>query len=393
MFNVAYSANLVASGGTPAGYKWAVSQGSLPPGLQLSEDGQLSGKPAVVGDFVFTVTVVDSVGDAASMTFTIVVGRKRWLVYVADRDLPGQQLIFAADLASSPPAQTLLSTSVQAKASVLHYEFSPNGRWLAYAVDRATDEVYDLYVVDLSGDSPAAAMKVNAGGSVRGFAWSPDSARLLYHVALSATTGEVHYTDLSSGVPTSPPAIAAFPSPAVGWAGDSIAYFGNSSSADRFNFARWDGETFSSSQQLDAVRIGSLAFAVSHPATSRLAIANYCAPPAYVVDFTDINLVSSNTVTSLTFSPNLRYAVAADQPDTRVFLASALNGDPLATVPVWLEACPTDPGGGADLVPAWGHGSGLIAGRTPQREIALITVNDDGADVQLNRSTSRTTVG
>jgi hypothetical protein len=48
----------VASGGT-APFTW-VESGSLPPGLSLSANGQLSGTPTTVGSFTITVTVTDS---------------------------------------------------------------------------------------------------------------------------------------------------------------------------------------------------------------------------------------------------------------------------------------------------------------------------------------------
>jgi Putative Ig domain len=48
----------VASGGT-APFTWSPS-GTLPPGLDLSSDGQLTGSPVTAGTFAFTVTVTDS---------------------------------------------------------------------------------------------------------------------------------------------------------------------------------------------------------------------------------------------------------------------------------------------------------------------------------------------
>jgi hypothetical protein len=54
-----YECRLEAQGGiTPR--KWEVTDGSLPAGLNLSPDGLISGSPAGVGQFHFTVTVHDS---------------------------------------------------------------------------------------------------------------------------------------------------------------------------------------------------------------------------------------------------------------------------------------------------------------------------------------------
>jgi hypothetical protein len=59
MTGVAYAGyTFGASGGTPP-LSWSQS-GSLPPGLQLSTSGQLSGDPAAAGTYPITVTVTDS---------------------------------------------------------------------------------------------------------------------------------------------------------------------------------------------------------------------------------------------------------------------------------------------------------------------------------------------
>jgi hypothetical protein len=58
-FGAAYSANLAATGGV-APYQWTLLSGSLPPGLQLSPDGVISGSPTGAGTFNFTVQAGDS---------------------------------------------------------------------------------------------------------------------------------------------------------------------------------------------------------------------------------------------------------------------------------------------------------------------------------------------
>jgi MYXO-CTERM domain-containing protein len=49
----------VATGGTPA-YTFAVTAGSLPPGLTLAANGTISGTPTSSGNFNFDVTVTDA---------------------------------------------------------------------------------------------------------------------------------------------------------------------------------------------------------------------------------------------------------------------------------------------------------------------------------------------
>jgi len=55
----AYSTRLAASGGMPP-YSWAVTSGSLPPGLSLSSNGSITGTPTGQGVSTFTVQVTDS---------------------------------------------------------------------------------------------------------------------------------------------------------------------------------------------------------------------------------------------------------------------------------------------------------------------------------------------
>jgi hypothetical protein len=54
-----YTTSLQASGGRPF-YYWSVLSGSLPPGLTLNGGGVISGIPAALGSYNFTVRVIDS---------------------------------------------------------------------------------------------------------------------------------------------------------------------------------------------------------------------------------------------------------------------------------------------------------------------------------------------
>lgn len=70
---VSYSQTLSATGGAPP-YSWAVTGGSLPPGLVLnSSTGQINGTPTIAGPFSFTVQVTDSSQSTALQTFTLTV--------------------------------------------------------------------------------------------------------------------------------------------------------------------------------------------------------------------------------------------------------------------------------------------------------------------------------
>ncbi|HLJ47001.1 MAG TPA: putative Ig domain-containing protein [Bryobacteraceae bacterium] len=71
--NVAYpSTTLTATGGTQP-YNWTVTQGSLPPGLNLASSGAITGTPTTAGTFPFTVTVTDSKQASTQAPLQIVV--------------------------------------------------------------------------------------------------------------------------------------------------------------------------------------------------------------------------------------------------------------------------------------------------------------------------------
>jgi len=67
-----YSQTITASGGTGP-YTFAVTSGTLPPGLTLATNGTLSGKPTSAGSFTFTVTATDHGGATGSRVYTLVV--------------------------------------------------------------------------------------------------------------------------------------------------------------------------------------------------------------------------------------------------------------------------------------------------------------------------------
>jgi hypothetical protein len=66
------STTFAASGGTPPYRQWAVTSGTLPPGLALNNStGVLTGTPTASGSSTFTVTVADSANGVASRQYTI----------------------------------------------------------------------------------------------------------------------------------------------------------------------------------------------------------------------------------------------------------------------------------------------------------------------------------
>jgi len=75
ILQVAYTATIAATGGTP-NYSWSIASGQLPPGLALMPStGQITGMPTTAGQFTFTVQVTDSSANPAPATqpFTLTV--------------------------------------------------------------------------------------------------------------------------------------------------------------------------------------------------------------------------------------------------------------------------------------------------------------------------------
>src|SRR5207247_997823 len=91
---VAYSQVLTASGGNAPYSNFTISAGALPAGLTLSSTGTISGTPAAVGTFSFTVTAQDSTtGPAApytgSQNYSLTVAAPS--ITITPSSLPGAQ--------------------------------------------------------------------------------------------------------------------------------------------------------------------------------------------------------------------------------------------------------------------------------------------------------------
>jgi hypothetical protein len=67
-----YNAIIAISGGSFP-YSFAVTDGALPPDLELAGSGELSGTPTAAGVYSFTVTVTDGGGRTASQQYTVVI--------------------------------------------------------------------------------------------------------------------------------------------------------------------------------------------------------------------------------------------------------------------------------------------------------------------------------
>ena len=64
-----FARQLPAAGGLPP-YSWTLTAGSLPTGLSLSANGELTGTPTATGNFKYTLTITDSKGATASGAYS-----------------------------------------------------------------------------------------------------------------------------------------------------------------------------------------------------------------------------------------------------------------------------------------------------------------------------------
>lgn len=70
---VPYLVSLGGGGGAPP-YRWDILSGALPDGLRLDTEGRISGEPASMGSYVFTIRLTDSRSARVDQTFRLDVG-------------------------------------------------------------------------------------------------------------------------------------------------------------------------------------------------------------------------------------------------------------------------------------------------------------------------------
>ncbi len=109
---VAYSQTITASGGAPPS-SFALTAGSLPPGLSLNGDGTLGGTPTQSGSFTFTVTATDPLGCTGSQNYIVNIGCQTVTI---------DQTVLANGFAGTAYNQTLTATGGTAP-----YSFAVSG--------------------------------------------------------------------------------------------------------------------------------------------------------------------------------------------------------------------------------------------------------------------------
>ncbi len=131
------------------------------------------------------------------------------VLYIADQDTDTVYEMYYVNLAGAAPAAPVkISGTMVAGRSVIASgaQLSADGLAAAYRADQATDNVNELYYVDLSGASPLAAVKINSplptNSDVDDFTLSRDSNSLIYRADQDVNADlELYYVDLSGASP------------------------------------------------------------------------------------------------------------------------------------------------------------------------------------------------
>jgi hypothetical protein len=120
-YGAAYSQTITATettGGAGGPYTYAVTTGTLPPGLSLTSAGVLSGTPTAAGVYHFTVQATDRGGFTGSQLYGIGVYRDTTtttLTSSANPDVLGQSVTFTATVAPVSPGSGTPTGTVQFK--------------------------------------------------------------------------------------------------------------------------------------------------------------------------------------------------------------------------------------------------------------------------------------
>src|SRR5207248_43946 len=129
---VDYPPQMLAASGGVSPYLYAIGSGSLPSGMTAA-NGNISGTPALPGDFPFTVTVTDSSSPPVTITSSLALNVRP----AAPGLIVGSSnLSFSlATGATSPPAAQSVSIQSAVASQTINYTaaISPASSWLSVA--------------------------------------------------------------------------------------------------------------------------------------------------------------------------------------------------------------------------------------------------------------------
>ncbi len=159
---VPYSQTVAATGGvTP--YSWSIASGSLPPGVNLSGAGLVSGTPTANGSFAVTLRVTDAASQSATQTLTLQVGAA---LSVTTTTLPAATVgaSYSVQLTASggttPYSWTLTSGTLPAELSL-----SSTGT-LSGTPTAAGSSTFIVQVTDAASRTATQALTLTVGSSL-----------------------------------------------------------------------------------------------------------------------------------------------------------------------------------------------------------------------------------
>jgi hypothetical protein len=216
-----YGDTLTESGGT-APFTWSVSTGSLPPGVSLSPDGNLSGTPTATGAFTFTVQVTDANGQSAteatsisvsagvSTTFGAPAGAITGTPYTDTLTATGGTLPYtwSVNAGNLPPGITLTSAGVLAGTPTTpgSYTFSVNVIDQNNGIATASITLVVTAGLTLNFPGPPSATvgtpytdTLTASGGTTPYSWSVSAGTLPAGIVLNASTGVLAGTPTVAG--------------------------------------------------------------------------------------------------------------------------------------------------------------------------------------------------
>jgi hypothetical protein len=218
--NVAYSATVTATGGTPA-YTWSLASGSLPVGLTLaSSTGVISGTPTTVGTSNFTVRVTDSNSLTTTQALSLIVVAP---LRISTTSLPAgtQNTAYSASMAATggtaPYSWSVTSGALPTGLTLASSTGVISGKPTTVGTSNFTVRVTDsnsftatqalslTVVAPLAVSTPslpagaqgaAYSATLAAAGGTSPYTWSVSSGTLPIGLTLASSTGVI------SGTPT-----------------------------------------------------------------------------------------------------------------------------------------------------------------------------------------------
>lgn len=125
-----YSVQLVSAGGKPGTGTWSIASGALPPGINLSSSGLVSGTATTPGSYAVTIQVADTNTPPA-------IAMQNYVLNVS--------LQFAEQFVTTPPdgvvGQSYLSTPLAVNGGTTPYSFTATGLPPGLAINAGTGQI------------------------------------------------------------------------------------------------------------------------------------------------------------------------------------------------------------------------------------------------------------